>query len=1041
MSEKPKEDEDSTIDFSKVKSWFKKPAKKHTHHAAEHHTEHHSEQSTHHHKEEDTEVKFDYKDTLSFFKKYATVFLILIPIILTIYIRLQPMYLPATDAWATSSVYNYYKGQISTQVNQQYPNLPDANKNALIETEFSKFIAQNKDMVTQQVQATSQHFKDQMMYESGNSKYVYLGDIDSYFWLRDARKYINNGTMCDEIDFDKGLCYVDVYTTAPLKGGSPLKETGITKNSRFYAYVIAYVYKILKVFSPDMTIMQASFYTPLLFGIITAILAFLIGKSIAGNIGGLVTSIIISVNPIHLSRTLGSDNDPLNTFFPLLIVFFLIYTLEASNLKKRILYGVLTGTSMALFAIAWQGWWFMFNFIFATLAIYAIFHIIKEFLKHKKIIASLKTKETKNILTVILTIFCSTGLFVTIMYGFDKFLSFITGPLWFVKTKEAALQSFWPNVLVTVAEFNPGSLGTVIEQMGGKLLFFLGLMGVILAITAREEKISKEQKYLLAIGAIIYLVLISNFGINLNPKVFMALLALPVIIGLILMLKTEKESDVKMAILLVIWFIATTYAALKGVRFTLLMVSAFGVAFGITIAAIYRTISKWVSSELKINENLTKTIVAVLLLLVLISPVKAGYYTAGNYIPSVNDAWYDSLTKIKDNSKTDAIINSWWDFGHWFKFIADRRVTLDGSSQGGPPLHWLGKLMVTDDEKHSVGILRMLDCGSNTAFDKLNGVINETHRSIDILDNIVTLEKNDAEKYLLSKGLDKKQAAEVIKYTHCEPPENFFITSEDMVGKAGVWAHFGSWDFRRAEMYTLVKGTGIADGKRILSDPDYNLTPELIEQYYYEIQTQDDNSWITPWPGYMSGVQPCEKPRSDGVMICTQQISNGQIIPLIVNLTTMEITMSAKEEYHPKSFVYVTENGTEEKKYESNTLEFSVVLVPSGEGYSTLITHPYLANSMFTRLFYLGGHGLSYFDKFDDQRGVTGGRILVWKVDWEGKDANSAYTKVDATELSEEKRKTNETTTNRTAKNTATKKMANATKKPAEVNSTDKSEP
>jgi hypothetical protein len=48
---------------------------------------------------------------------------------------------------------------------------------------------------------------------------------------------------------------------------------------------------------------------------------------------------------------------------------------------------------------------------------------------------------------------------------------------------------------------------------------------------------------------------------------------------------------------------------------------------------------------------------------------------------------------------------------------------------------------------------------------------------------------------------------------------------------------------------------------------------------------------------------------------------------------------------------------------------------------------------MFTRMFYLDGHGLKYFNKFDDRQGITGGRIITWKVDWEGTDANNVYTK------------------------------------------------
>jgi len=33
-----------------------------------------------------------------------------------------------------------------------------------------------------------------------------------------------------------------------------------------------------------------------------------------------------------------------------------------------------------------------------------------------------------------------------------------------------------------------------------------------------------------------------------------------------------------------------------------------------------------------------------------------------------------------------------------------------------------------------------------------------------------------------------------------------------MVGKAGVWAHFGSWNFQRALMYNTVKSMEVTQG-------------------------------------------------------------------------------------------------------------------------------------------------------------------------------------------------------------------------------------
>ena len=46
-----------------------------------------------------------------------------------------------------------------------------------------------------------------------------------------------------------------------------------------------------------------------------------------------------------------------------------------------------------------------------------------------------------------------------------------------------------------------------------------------------------------------------------------------------------------------------------------------------------------------------------------------------------------------------------------------------------------------------------------------------------------------------------------------------------------------------------------------------------------------------------------------------------------------------------------------------------------------------LTGSMFTRMFYMQGHGLNTFKLVDHQRGLTGTDIYTYKVDWEGKKA------------------------------------------------------
>ena len=60
----------------------------------------------------------------------------------------------------------------------------------------------------------------------------------------------------------------------------------------------------------------------------------------------------------------------------------------------------------------------------------------------------------------------------------------------------------------------------------------------------------------------------------------------------------------------------------------------------------------------------------------------------------------------------------------------------------------------------------------------------------------------------MKKGLEEQNTLKVLELTHCTPPENYFITSYDMVDKSIAWAHIGSWDFERSLIYNTLKKKG-----------------------------------------------------------------------------------------------------------------------------------------------------------------------------------------------------------------------------------------
>jgi len=905
--------------------------------------------------------------------KFWPYLLVVIPIFITLFIRAQTIDLTIADEWATNAVYNFYKDNIDSQLRRQYTNLPEENLKKLLDEQFSIFLEENKDKLIEQIKVTSNQMKNFYQYESGSHSYTYMGDIDSYYWLRQAKNIVERGNICDVIE--NGVCY-DTYTLAPNK---------VRLSKSMHPYSIFFVYKVIKPFSQDFTLMQAQLIVPTIYAVITALLVFILVLRISGLLAALVSSVLVSVSPIFLSRSLGSDTDVYNILFPVLIVFFAYISFTSEGWKKKAIFSSITGLFIGVYSFAWIGWWYLFDFIIVTVFADYFFHMAKDFYKSWKFDFKgiLKGAKTKDVMAILLPFIIVSFISLSLISGFGEINASYKNPLGFTKAKIAANADLWPNVLTTVAEFNESSIPEIIGQVWGERFFFLALLGFVVLIYKKFKNMAKNWFVFLPSIAITYY-LATPRGANLELFSYITILGAVFCLSLYSQFKSEEETDIKLAALFFLWIIASIYASTKGVRFVILLVPPVVIGVGIALGFLYKTLTQIIVKFTKVN----KIVVAITLFIIfsyyLIEPVKAGANTARNYIPNVNDQWWEALTNIRDNSKPDAIINSWWDFGHWFKYIADRRVTLDGSSQNNPQLHWLGKLLLTSNEKEAVGILRMLDCGGNNAFNSINGIKSNTLNSINLLHTLLLIEdKNEAKKLLIEGGLSDKESEDALQYTHCQPPENFLIVSEDMVGKGGVWAHFGSWDFGKAWMQNVFTQSKTKEEAIQMFTTQLNISRQEAESYYLDISNlkseQEINVWIAPWPSYIQGETKCSIDKN--IVGCPIQSIN-----VLVNLSNMEAYIPTSQGVKKvNSFVYTTPNGIETKTYSEDTIGFSMVLMAKNDGeYSSIFMQPQLANSTFTKLFYLDGHSTQYFDLFHSSG--SNFRIKIWKVNWNGNE-------------------------------------------------------
>ena len=307
----------------------------HEHHAhhetSTHHGESHTNQShSDHHvqKDSDDEISIDFSKIKNFFtenrlKTLIIIALLLIPIVLTVYIRLQPVYLASTDDMAKNAVTNYYKNNIAQQVNQQYPNLPTTQKQTLVNQQYAEFQKSNKDQITQQVQQTSQYFKTGFQYQENNHTYSFIGDLDSYYYLRQARNMVDKGTFCDAVI--NSTCY-DTLMVAPF---------GVSIGTSMQPFGTFYVYKVLHFLNPVINLMDSAMYLQVIVSAIAAIIAFLIGRRIMNDVAGFFAAMFIVISPVYITRTIGGGHDQWAIIIPLITVYTFIEAFESKSEIKR----------------------------------------------------------------------------------------------------------------------------------------------------------------------------------------------------------------------------------------------------------------------------------------------------------------------------------------------------------------------------------------------------------------------------------------------------------------------------------------------------------------------------------------------------------------------------------------------------------------------------------------------------------------------------------------------------------------------------------
>jgi dolichyl-phosphooligosaccharide-protein glycotransferase len=951
----------------------------------------------------------DFYRSPRFWSILVTVLLLSTAVFTAVYYRLATVDLDVTDDWAQQSLRTQAINQFSAAIRAQYPTLPEDRVAIEAEKEWAKYQEQNKEALAQQQQAISNQFKDFFQYQTGTTEtynQTYILEMDPYYWWQQAENYANYGSVCEPgSPISEGGECIDKMRLAPV---------GTSERLNLHTWLEAMMIKIGRGFNDNLDTRTIVFFTPVLLAALAIIPAFFIGRKIIGNVGGFVAAMIIATHAILLNRTTAgfSDTDGYNFLLPLLLIWVVLEAFDAKRWWTRMSLAVLAGIIVGLFSFAWSGWWFFFFIVLVCVIAYMVYRIALIFRQHKSKSAY---KDLIAPAAVFGVFFVVAAISVSALTAPSTFAFAFKAPFAYTQEIQAPTVTGdlngWPNILTTVAELNIPSLDVIIASLGGKLLVVLAAFGLF--VTFIDPRKLTWLTAGAAAAAFIYYYVLINKGLTLTPIAFMILFALPLIAAVIFIFYKQYNIDVRYATFIAGWLLATLFATTLGIRFLLLGIPAFAIAFGIAIGWLYHAISSLILSTMDNDDRpwIVQSIVAALLLLIVFnpaaaySPLKTADAVSNQQAPGMNDAWWSAMTVLREQTPQDTIVTSWWDYGHWFRNIGNRSVTFDGGSQNPAQGHWVGKILLTNNEDEAIGILRMLDCGANTAYFT-------AHKHLDVvpakalIDELVVLDRAQAQRRLGRTSIPQVDQQKILDNTHCTPPPAVFITSGDMIGKAGVWGHFGSWDFKKSVAYEYAQKYPQEEAIRKIQELNYTETEATST--YFTIQSftsqAQGNYWISGWPGYLGSWHGCatrnvtvtctippfgvaQTPEGtlaiEGVTFNASDPLQAQIQYAVYNNirlggTTDRPVRVALADYGTKNITTRTHN----TQVGSIGLLIKKEPIGNSTAYSVLFADPTQIDSTFTQLYFLDGVFSEHFTKIMETSEMGGSKIILWNVTW-----------------------------------------------------------
>ena len=761
-------------------------------------------------------------------------------------------------------------------------------------------------------------------YQRSNKKAIAAQIQDLYLKLKDRYQDDSGQTYIMELDCWHWARYVknvlklghpgdrvinseqwDMYMLAPM-GWKILWDD-------FFYYSSAFFYRVFSIFH-KVPLYNFLFYLPLFFSALFVIVLYMVSYRYGRSLGAAITCLFVGLTPIFIPRSCAGwfKKDPLSMLFSVAILGSYVSALAASSPRRRFIWTLFSSFLVGLFAFTWTFWWFIFAIIIMHEILFLAYKGCVEVYIKKRAVRFLK----ERFLIFVSFVFLSF-VWVVLLAGFGPVADLYSQIKLALVFNKPLMTSIWPNVFSTVGEMRKAGLNEIAHSIGGAQGMLLAAVSLICVFTLFIRSLF-DKKYD-------------------DPK--------RASIGIIL-----------------IWIASMAFATTRGVRFVMFLSPPLGIAFGWAAADIYYYLKKK-------NRIIGIAVAAIIFIASSTVFIKNGNSAAENCFPLMDDTWYKVLNLIKEKAPDDAIINSWWDFGDWFKVVADRRVIFDGQSQGVPQAYWMAKALLTDDENKAVSILRMLNNGGNEAFNIIDRNIKNPLMSALLLEGIMMTPPERAQDSL-SKFLTPFDTEMVMKILFGTPSRACFVVDDSMPFKIGAISYLGDWDF--SKVYIAQNFGKQEKGQIVQYLKNFGRDEEELQRFYQElflISTKNLDEWLSRRLQFYSDV--INGKEKDDIIYFENGFAYGP----------KDGILRSNSGQIPQSLFVMEGDNLVERRFDKPNVVFSLLIYKTESGYKIIVLDHELGASMLVRLYYLKGKGLKHFVPFIDAE--EGDRyIRVFGIAW-----------------------------------------------------------